>query len=132
MEDVRIILSASWVALTLTYLLGDVLRIHSGDFKAGEIAGMKMTQNRWLGVAVLMVTPIIMVFLSLTLTYPVIRWANIIVTIAFFWFQSHWVALIPFLLRQILDNCRTCVQCADFLVCMDMGLSKNCRTSPRS
>ena len=87
MEDVRIILSASWVALTLTYLLGDVLRIHSGDFKAGEIAGMKMTQNRWLGVAVLMVTPILMVFLSLTLIYPVIRWANIIVTIAFFGFN---------------------------------------------
>jgi hypothetical protein len=73
MEDVRIILSASWVALMLTYLLGDVLRIYSGDFKAGEIAGMKMTQNRWLGVAVIMVTPILMVFLSLTLNYPAIR-----------------------------------------------------------
>jgi hypothetical protein len=71
----------------LTYLLGDVLRMYSGDFKAGEIAGMKMTQNRWLGVAVLMVTPIIMVFLSLTLNYPVIRWANIIVAIVFFGFN---------------------------------------------
>ena len=33
MLDTRIILSAFWVALTLTYLLGDVLRIFSGDFK---------------------------------------------------------------------------------------------------
>jgi hypothetical protein len=83
MEGVRIILSASWVALMLTYLLGDVLRIYSGDFKAGEIAGMKMTQSRWLGVAILMVTPVVMVFLSLTLSYSVIRWANIIVAIVF-------------------------------------------------
>jgi len=87
MEDVRIILSASWVALMLTYLLGDVLRIYSGDFKAGEIGGMKMTQNRWLGVAILMVIPIVMVFLSLTLSYSVIRWANIIVAIVFFGFN---------------------------------------------
>jgi hypothetical protein len=33
MEDVRIILSALWVALMLTYLLGDAMRIFSGDFK---------------------------------------------------------------------------------------------------
>ncbi len=32
MEDVRIILSGVWVALMLTYLLGDVLRIFAGDF----------------------------------------------------------------------------------------------------
>src|SRR6267143_5306557 len=87
MEDVRIILSASWVALMLTYLMGAVLRIYSGDFKAGEIGGMKMTQNRWLGVAILMVIPIVMIFLSLTLSYSVIRWANIIVAIVFFSFN---------------------------------------------
>jgi hypothetical protein len=40
MVDVRIILSGIWVALMLTYLLGDVLRIFAGDFKAGEIGGM--------------------------------------------------------------------------------------------
>ena len=36
MEDVQIRLSGLWVALMLTYLLGDVLRIFSGDFKAGK------------------------------------------------------------------------------------------------
>ena len=71
----------------LTYLLGDVLRIYSGDFTAGEIGGMKMTQNRWLGVAALMVTPIIMVFLSLILNDLVDRWANIIPPIVFFVFN---------------------------------------------
>src|SRR5438309_7573411 len=87
MEDVRIILSASWVALMLTYLLGDVLRIYSGDFAAGKIGGIQITGNQWLGVAVLMVTPIVMVFLSVTLNYPLIRWANIIVAIVFFGFN---------------------------------------------
>src|SRR2546421_2185024 len=87
MEDVRIILSASWVALMLTYLLGDVLRIYSGDFAAGKIGGIQITGNQWLGVAILMVTPIAMMFLSLTLNYPVTRWANTIVAIVFFGFN---------------------------------------------
>jgi|SRR5688572_7771734 hypothetical protein len=87
MEDVQIKLSALWVALMLTYLLGDVLRIFSGDFKAGEIGGMKISQGMWLGIAILMVIPVVMVFLSLTLNYPVNRWVNIIVAIFFFIFN---------------------------------------------
>jgi len=87
MEDVRIILSATWIALMLTYLLGDVLRIYAGDFKPGEIAGRKITQNLLLGIAILMTIPIVMGFLSLTLNYPVNRWANIIVAIVFFGFN---------------------------------------------
>ena len=87
MEDVRIQLSALWVALMLTYLLGDVLRIFSGDFKAGKIGGKKITQGMWFGIAVLMVIPVIMVFLSLTLSYPVNRCANISVAVFFFVFN---------------------------------------------
>jgi len=87
MEDVQIILSALWVALMLTYLLGDVLRIYSGDFKEGEMGGMQITQNMWLGIAILMMIPIIMVILSLTLNYPLNRWVNIIVAIFFFGFN---------------------------------------------
>ena len=87
MEDVQIRLSGLWVALMLTYLLGDVLRIFSGDFKEGEIGGLKVTQAMWLGIAILMVIPIVMVFLSLTLKNPANRWANIIVAIVFFAFN---------------------------------------------
>ncbi len=87
MEDAQIILSALWIALIATYLLGDVLRIFSGDFKAGEIGGKKLTQIQWLGIAVLMVIPIIMVILSLILPYSVNRWANIIVAIFLFVFN---------------------------------------------
>ena len=56
MEEVRLKLSALWVALMLTYLLGDVLRIFSGDFVAGELDGMQVTQEMYLGLAALMVT----------------------------------------------------------------------------
>jgi hypothetical protein len=78
MEDMRIILSGIWVALMLTNLLGDVLRIFAGDFKAGEIEGKKMTQKMLMGIAVLMLIPIVMVVLSLTLSYPAIRWVSIV------------------------------------------------------
>jgi hypothetical protein len=87
MLDMRIILSGIWIALMLTYLLGDVLRIFSGDFTPGEIQGAKVTQGMWLGISVLMVIPIVMVFLSLVLPDSVNRWANIIVAIFFFGFN---------------------------------------------
>jgi len=91
MADVQIKLSALWVALMLTYLLGDVMRIFSGDFKAGEIGGKQITQGMfqgmYLGLAILMVIPVVMVFLSLTLPYKANHWANIIVAIFFFGFN---------------------------------------------
>jgi hypothetical protein len=87
MAVVKIKLSALWVALMLTYLLGDVLRIFSGDFQAGAIDSMQVSQGMYLGMAILFVIPISMVFLSLTLPYNVNRWANIIIPIIFFVFN---------------------------------------------
>jgi hypothetical protein len=87
MEEVKIKLSALWVALMLTYLLGDVLRIFSGDFDAGEISGMQASQGIYFGVAILLVLPIVMVFLSLTLSNPVNRWANIILAVVLLGFN---------------------------------------------
>jgi len=84
MEDVKLILSALWVATMLTYLLGDVLRIFSGDFVAGEISGMKATQQMWILAAILMLIPIVMVLLSMTLPYPMNRWVNIIAAVLLF------------------------------------------------
>ena len=77
MEDVRIILSGLWVAIMLTYLLGDVLQILAGDFKPGEIGGRKATPGMWMGISVIMLIPIVMVVLSLTLAYPAIRWVSV-------------------------------------------------------
>lgn len=81
MERTRIILSGLWVALMLTYLLGDVLRIFAGDMTPGEMDGQPASQGVWLGAALIMLIPIIMVVLSLTLPYPAIRWATIVVSV---------------------------------------------------
>lgn len=78
MLDTRIILSGLWVATMLTYLLGDVLRIFSGDVTLGEIEGVVPSQWIWLGIAVIMLIPIVMIVLTLTLRFPTIRWANIV------------------------------------------------------
>ncbi len=85
MIDTRIILSATWITIMLIYLLGDVLRIYSGD--AARISeGQQSSGAKWLAAAVLMLIPILMVFLSLVLPQPISRWANIIVAIGFFLF----------------------------------------------
>jgi hypothetical protein len=86
MLDTRIILAGVWVALVLVYLYGDVLRIFSGD--VARMGGtLHFTQAMWLGIAVLMLIPILMVPLSLALPHDVNRWANIIVAVFFFLFN---------------------------------------------
>ncbi len=84
--DTKILLSASWVVVTLIYLYGDVLRICSGDL-AKTMANQSFNQGVWLGIAILMLTPILMVFLTLVLPQPVSRWANIGVAVFFFLFN---------------------------------------------
>jgi hypothetical protein len=77
LEAARIILSGIWVALMLTYLLGDVLRIFAGDFAEGEMAGLEGSQAMYLLAAIVMLIPIVMVVLSLVLKYPLLRWLSI-------------------------------------------------------
>lgn len=82
MEKERLILAGLWVALMLTYLLGDVLRIFAGDFESGKLAkGFQPTQAMWVLIAAIMLIPILMLVLTLTLKYPAIRWVNIVVAI---------------------------------------------------
>jgi hypothetical protein len=86
-QETRIYLAGTWIVVMLIYLLGDVLRVYSGEITPGELGGMKATQAMFLGIAVLMLIPILMVFFSLTMGYPVIRWLNIIVALFFFLFN---------------------------------------------
>ena len=83
MPNIRVTLSILWVAVMLIFLLGDVLRIIMGHATPGEIQGMKFTQGMGLLIAILMVTPIVMVVLSLVLPHNANRWTNIIM--AGFW-----------------------------------------------
>ena len=81
MVDTRIILSGLWVAVMLTYMWGDILRIFSGDAEPGKIFGTEPNQSIWLLISALFLIPILMVVLSLTVPYPAIRWVNIIAAI---------------------------------------------------
>ncbi len=89
MPDVQIKLAALWVALMLTYLLGDVLRFWSGDATPGEFGGLKqeMIPLALLGIAVLMLIPIVMVVVSVTLTGQPLRWISVIAAIGLFAFN---------------------------------------------
>jgi len=102
MEEIKIKLSGIWVALMLTYLLGDVLRIFSGDFSAGAIGEMQISQGMYLGLAIIMVMPILMVFLSLTLKRKANRWANISVAVFFFLFNAVGLPTYPSVYDQFL------------------------------
>ena len=102
MEEIKIKLSGIWVALMLTYLLGDVLRIFSGDFSAGAIGEMQISQGMYLGMAIIMVMPILMVFLSLMLKRKANRWANISVAVFFFLFNAVGLPTYPSVYDQFL------------------------------
>lgn len=86
MEDVKIKLSALWAAVTLSYAFGDILTFYEQGFIEGVIAGkgaggMLITQEMLLGIALSMVIPSVMIFLSVTLKDKANRWANIILGI---------------------------------------------------
>lgn len=82
MVDVRIMFSGLWVAVMLTYLLGDVLRGFAGHFVPGELQGKPAGQGTWLLIAAIMLVPIVMLVLSLTAPYPAIRWVTLIAAVA--------------------------------------------------
>jgi hypothetical protein len=90
MLDVRIILSALWVAVEFLFQQGDALRLYSGDFVPGELElGEVMTPGMmWMISAITMTIPVVMIILSLTLKYPVNRWTNIIVAIFFLLYNT--------------------------------------------
>jgi predicted ferric reductase len=101
-EDVRIKLSGLWVALMLTYLLGDVLRIFAGDFEPGEFGGMQASQALFIAAALFMLIPIVMIVLSLTLRYPAIRWVTIIAAVVLFGLNLVGLPTYPSLYDQFL------------------------------
>ncbi len=89
MPEVQIKLSALWVALMLTYLLGDVLRFWSGDAIPGQFGSLKqeLVPAALFGVALLMLVPIVMVVVSVTLTGQTVRWVSVIAAVGLFAFN---------------------------------------------
>jgi len=80
--NVKIKLSALWVALVFFYLYNDVISFFRGDIIegviAGELEGVQISPSLLFAMALMMAIPIVMVFLSLTLKAKVNRWVNII------------------------------------------------------
>lgn len=85
--DTQIILFGLWVALMLTYLLGDVLRLFAGDYQKGKIMDKKATQGMWMFIAILMVSPIVMSVLTLILPQGSNQITNIVVAAGLFLFN---------------------------------------------
>lgn len=75
------VLFGLWVALMLTYLLGDVLRIFAGHFTPGGINGVPITQATGLGIALIMFIPITMSIVALLVADPASRWVHIVLAI---------------------------------------------------
>ncbi len=86
MEDIKLKLSILWVARMLTGLQGDVIRYMEPGMLESIIDGtldIPITEETLALMAVMMMIPIFMVFLSVELPYKPNRWANIIVAIFF-------------------------------------------------
>ena len=87
MEDVKIKISALWVAAMLVGFVASMLELFEPSMLeqiiAGEVEGMKITHELLLLMGILMVIPPIMVFLTLILKDSVNRWANVILGIFF-------------------------------------------------
>ena len=102
MPEVQIKLAALWIMLMLIYLVGDILRLFSGDTVPGEVMGSKMTQPMLMFMAIFMLIPILMIWVSLTVDQPINRWANIIVPALFFLFNLVGIPSYPGLYDKFL------------------------------
>jgi hypothetical protein len=110
--NVKLKLSALWVALMFIYIYADILSL----FKAGAIEKMMegfmgpfpVTQSSLLSASILMIIPAVMVFLSLILKAKINRWANIILGVLFTLVnisnligETSWIFYISFVVVEI-------------------------------
>src|SRR5687768_9422088 len=85
--NVKMKLSALWIAMMLLYIYADILSL----FRPGQIEEMiegrmgpfPVTQLSLLTASILMIIPAVMVFLSLTLKPAFNRWTNIAVGVLY-------------------------------------------------
>ena len=78
--DVRLRLSALWVAVMLLYIYGDLFGFFEQKTLAAIVAGQAGfigTQTGLLAAAAVIAVPSVMVVLSLVLEAQVSRWANV-------------------------------------------------------
>ncbi|HPM93439.1 MAG TPA: DUF6326 family protein [Bacteroidales bacterium] len=82
--NVKIILSALWVAVMFIYVYADIKTLFQPEIPeqiiSGIVGGMTINQSFLFAAAILMSIPTIMIILSLTLKPSINRWVNIIVS----------------------------------------------------
>ena len=87
MEDWKIKISVLWLVLGLTILMEQIMGfLPPGSIEqviAGEFLGIQITPELMLVLAIILLIPPVMAFLSLTLKDLINRWANIILGIVF-------------------------------------------------
>jgi len=86
MLDVRIILAALWVAGMLSSLNGDTYRLNDPvalQSLVAQTGAVVASSELLLVMSIIFAVPIFMSFLTLTLKYPVSRWANRIIGILY-------------------------------------------------
>lgn len=83
--NVKLKISALWIAVMFCYVYGDYIQIYVPGIlaKAMQVKSSAETQMQFVAVAVLMVIPSVMVFLTLVLSPKVNRWLNIILSMFF-------------------------------------------------
>ena len=86
-EDVKMKLSALWVALMLLYIYADIFSLYRPgqleEMISGRMGPFPVDQGSLLVASILMMIPAVMVFLSLTLKPKVNRWVNIILGVLY-------------------------------------------------
>lgn len=99
MDPTRVILAGGWISLMLVYLLGDVLRLFSGDAEPGKIADKAASSWMWLVAALIMLVPIVMITVSLMVPATPLKWITVIVSAALVVFN---LAALPY--KGVYDN----------------------------
>lgn len=89
MDPARVVLAGTWVALMLVYLLGDVLRIFAGDYRAGEMGGEPTQPWMWTLAAVIMLVPIAMLLVCLMVpSIAVVKWMCVVAALLLIVFNA--------------------------------------------
>ena len=88
--DIKVKISTLWIVVMFNMVFADILSFITpgvlAEMMTGYAGDMQITQGMLLGFAILLEIPIMMIFLSRSLSYTANRWANIlapIITILF-------------------------------------------------
>jgi hypothetical protein len=83
--NVKLKISALWIAVMFCYVYGDYIQIYVPGImvKAMKVQATAETQFQFFAVAVLMVIPSAMIFLTLVVKPNINRWLNIILSMLY-------------------------------------------------